>query len=144
MAEIATQIPQTKEALGQLRALPRGMGNSRQGDGLLKAIKDGLARDPETLPHANWGRDDTSEAVQAAAEILKLALKIVCEREGLAPKLMANTSDIEAVAESDDADVPLMHGWRREVFGNVALELKHGRAMIGFRDGRAVIIQSQP
>ena len=144
VAEIATQIPQTKEALGQLRALPRGMGNSRQGDGLLKAIKDGLARDPETLPHANWGRDDTSEAVQAAAEILKLALKIVCEREGLAPKLMANTSDIEAVAESDDADVPLMHGWRREVFGNVALELKHGRAMIGFRDGRAVIIQSQP
>ena len=144
VAEIATQVPQTKEALGQLRALPRGMGNSRQGDGLLKAIKDGLARDPETLPHANWGRDDTSEAVQAAAEILKLALKIVCEREGLAPKLMANTSDIEAVAESDDADVPLMHGWRREVFGNVALELKHGRAMIGFRDGRAVIIQSQP
>ncbi len=61
----------------------------------------------------------------------------------MAPKLIANTSDIEAVAESDEADVPLMQGWRREVFGNVALELKHGRAMIGFRDGRAVITQSQ-
>ena len=144
VAEIATQMPQTKEALGQLRALPRGMGNSRLGDGLLKVIKEGLARDPDTLPHTSWGRDETSESTQAAAEILKLALKIVCEREGLAPKLIANTSDIEAVAESDEADVPLMHGWRREVFGNVALELKHGRAMIGFRDGRAVITQSQP
>jgi ribonuclease D len=143
VAEIATQMPQTKEALGQLRALPRGMGNSRLGDALIKAVKEGLVRDAATLPHANWGRDETSESTQAAAEILKLALKIVCEREGLAPKLLANTSDIEAVAESDDADVPLMHGWRREVFGNLALELKRGNAMIGFKDGRVVITQSQ-
>ena len=139
VAEVATQMPQSKEALGQLRALPRGLSTSRIGDSLVRAVKEGLARDPATLPHTNWGREESSESVQAAAEILKLALKVVCEREGLAPKLVANTSDIEAVAESDDADVPLMHGWRREVFGNLALELKRGKAMIGFRDGRVVI-----
>ena len=139
VAEVATQMPQSKEALGQLRALPRGMATSRIGDNLIRAVKEGLARDPATLPHTNCGREESSESVQAAAEILKLALKVVCEREGLAPKLVANTSDIEAVAESDDADVPLMHGWRREVFGNLALELKRGKAMIGFRDGRVVI-----
>jgi ribonuclease D len=139
VAEVATQMPQSKEALGQLRALPRGMATSRIGDSLIRAVKEGLARDPATLPHTNWGREESSESTQAAAEILKLALKVVCEREGLAPKLVANTSDIEAVAESDDADVPLMHGWRREVFGNLALELKRGKAMIGFRDGRVII-----
>jgi ribonuclease D len=139
VAEVAMQMPQTKEALAQLRALPRGMATSRIGDSLIRAVKEGLARDPLTLPHTNWGREESSESVQAAAEILKLALKVVCEREGLAPKLVANTSDIEAVAESDDADVPLMHGWRREVFGNLALELKRGKAMIGFRDGRVII-----
>jgi ribonuclease D len=139
VAEVAMQMPQSKEALGQLRALPRGMATSRIGDSLIRVVKEGLARDPLTLPHTNWGRDESSEATQAAVEILKLALKVVCEREGLAPKLVANTSDIEAVAESDDADVPLMHGWRREVFGNLALELKRGKAMIGFRDGRVVI-----
>jgi ribonuclease D len=139
VAEVATQMPQSKEALGQLRALPRGMSTSRIGDSLIRAVKEGLARDPATLPHTNWGREESSESVQAAAEILKLALKVVCEREGLAPKLVANTSDIEAIAESDDADVPLMHGWRREVFGNLALELKRGKAMIGFRDGRVII-----
>ena len=139
VAEIATQMPQTKEALGQLRALPRGMATSRIGDSLIRVVKEGLARDPNTLPHTNWGREENSESTQAAAEILKLALKVVCEREGLAPKLLANTSDIEAIADSDDADVPLMHGWRREVFGNLALELKRGKAMIGFKDGRAVI-----
>ena len=139
VAEVAMQMPQSKETLGQLRALPRGMATSRIGDGLIRVVKEGLARDPLTLPHTNWGREESSESTQAAAEILKLALKVVCEREGLAPKLVANTSDIEAVAESDDADVPLMHGWRREVFGNLALELKRGKAMIGFRDGRVVI-----
>ena len=139
VAEVAMQMPQSKEALGQLRALPRGMATSRIGDGLIRVVKEGLARDPLSLPHTNWGREESSESTQAAAEILKLALKVVCEREGLAPKLVANTSDIEAVAESDDADVPLMHGWRREVFGNLALELKRGKAMIGFRDGRVVI-----
>jgi ribonuclease D len=139
VAEVAMQMPQSKEALGQLRALPRGISTSRIGDSLIRAVKEGLARDPATLPHAVWGREESSESTQAAAEILKLALKVVCEREGLAPKLVANTSDIEAIAESDDADVPLMHGWRREVFGNVALELKRGKAMIGFRDGRVVI-----
>jgi len=139
VAEVAMQMPQSKEALGQLRALPRGMATSRIGDGLIRVVKEGLARDPLTLPHTNWGRDESSESTQAAAEILKLALKVGCESEGLAPKLVANTSDIEAVAESDDADVPLMHGWRREVFGNLALELKRGKAMIGFRDGRVVI-----
>ena len=130
VAEVAMQMPQSKEALGQLRALPRGMATSRIGDSLIRVVKEGLARDPLTLPHTNWGRDESSESTQAAAEILKLALKVVCEREGLAPKLVANTSDIEAVAESDDADVPLMHGWRREVFGILALELKRGKAMI--------------
>jgi ribonuclease D len=44
------------------------------------------------------------------------------------------------VAEDDQADVPLMHGWRREVFGNLALDLKAGRAVIGFRDGRVAIL----
>jgi ribonuclease D len=140
VAEIAIQAPQTREALGQLRALPRGISNSRVGEAILKTVKDGLALESKSLPHLDSGRDEVSEQAQAAAEIIKLALKVVCEKEGLAPKLVANTSDIEAIAENDEADVPLMHGWRREVFGNVALALKRGEAMIGFQRGRVRII----
>jgi ribonuclease D len=123
-----------------LRALPRGFATSRVGDAIVAAVKEGLARDPKSLPHLEGGRDEMSDGAQAAAEILKLALKVVCEREGLAPKLIASSADIDAVAEDDQADVPLMHGWRREVFGNLALDLKAGRAVIGFRDGRVAIL----
>ena len=140
IAELAVQSPQTREALNQLRALPKGMANSRLGDAVLKAVAAGLAIDTKSLPQPDDGRDDMSEAAQAAAEVLKLALKVICEQEGIAPKLVASSSDIDAVAESDTADVPLLHGWRRELFGDLALAIKRGEAVIGFDRGRVRVL----
>ena len=60
LAEIAMQMPQSREAMAQLRALPRGFGNSRTGDAILKAVKEGLARDPKSLPAIEAARDDMS------------------------------------------------------------------------------------
>jgi ribonuclease D len=142
IAEIATQAPQTREALNQLRALPKGMASSRIGDAVLKAVAAGMALDAKSLPQPDDGRDDMSEAAQAAAEVLKLALKVVCEQEGIAPKLVASSSDIDAVAESDTAEVPLLHGWRRELFGETALAIKRGEAVIGFDRGRVRVMSS--
>ena len=130
-----------RQALGELRALPKGFANSRTGDAILTAVKAGLEADPKSLPALDNGRDDVSEQTQAAAEILKLALKVVCGQEGIAPKLIASSSDIEAIAENDAADVALRHGWRCEVFGNLALDIKAGRAMIGLRDGKVTIVR---
>lgn len=140
IAEIATQTPQTRESLNQLRALPKGMATSRIGDAILKSVAAGLALDQKSLPQPDDGRDDMSDAAQAAAEILKLALKVVCETEGIAPKLVASSSDIDAVAENDAADVHMMHGWRRELFGNLALAIKRGEAVIGFQEGRVRVL----
>ena len=142
VAEVAVQMPQTREALNQLRALPKGLSTSRAGDGILKAVKEGLEIDPKSLPQPDDGRDDMSDSTQAAAEVLKLALKVVCEQEGIAPKLVASSSDIEAIAESDAADVHMMHGWRRELFGNLALAIKRGEAVIGFNRGRVRVIST--
>jgi ribonuclease D len=140
IAEVAIQMPQTKEALAALRVLPRGFGGSRNGEALLKAVKEGLAADPKSLPHLEARREIISEGAQAAAEVLKLALKIVCERSGIAAKLVASSADIEALALDDEADVPLLHGWRRELFGDLAIAIKQGRAVIGFKQGRATIV----
>jgi ribonuclease D len=144
VAELAVQVPQTREALNQLRALPRGMATSRIGDAILKAVKTALESDHRALAQPDSGRDESNEQTQAAAEILKLALKVVCEQEGIAPKLVASTSDIEAVAEDDNADVHLLHGWRRELFGELALAIKRGEAVIGFEKGRVKVIRQGP
>ena len=139
VAEIAIQMPQDVAAMNELRLVSRGTGNSSTGAAILKAVADGLARDPETVPFNKGRPDEMSPAAQSAAEILKLALKIVCEGEGIAPKLVASASDIEALAIKDDADVPAMKGWQFELFGKLALDLKHGRACITMDKGRAVI-----
>jgi ribonuclease D len=142
IAEIATQIPNSQDALGELRALPKGYAKSRIGDAILTAVKSGLETDHKSLPQPDGRPDELSESAQAAAEVLKLALKIVSEREGIAPKLIASSADIEAIAANDSAAVPLMSGWRRGLFGDVALELKSGRAVIGFKKGRAQILRN--
>jgi ribonuclease D len=142
LAEIATQIPTTQESLAELRALPRGYAKSRIGDALLVAVKAGLEIDHKSLPQPDGRPEELTASAQAAAEVLKLALKIVSETEGIAPKLIASSADIEAIAASDSASVPLMSGWRRGLFGDVALELKSGRAVIGFKKGRAQILRN--
>ncbi|MBG1231239.1 ribonuclease D [Aestuariivirga litoralis] len=139
VAEIAIQIPQSAQDVNELRLVSRGTGNSNTGAAILKAVADGLARDPDTVPFNKGRPDEMSASAQSAAEILKLALKIICEAQGIAPKLVASASDIEALAMDDNADVPATKGWQREVFGNLALDLKHGRACITMDKGKAVI-----
>jgi len=82
----------------------------------------------------------TSTCQVAMPRMRVLALKIVCENHGLAPKLIASSSDIDALAMDDNADVPALQGWQLEVFGKVALDLKHGRAVISMDKGKVVIL----
>ncbi len=139
IAEIAIQMPQTPQDVNELRLVSRGVGNSAMGVAILKAVQEGLARDPKTIPDKTRF-DEMSSAALAASEILKLALKIVCETHGLAPKLIASSADIEALAADDEADIAALKGWQFEVFGKVALDLKHGKACITMEKGKAIIL----
>jgi ribonuclease D len=136
LAEIAIQMPQKPDDINQLRLVSKGTANSSMGIAILKAVAEGYARDPKTIPDFKGRNDEMSAAAQAVAEVLKLAMKVVCEGQGIAPKLLANVSEIDAIAK-----VPLLQGWRREVFGNIALDIKHGKAGIGMESGKAVIFR---
>ena len=41
----------------------------------------------------------------------------------------------------DAADVPALSGWRRELFGEKALALKHGRLMLAIERNRVVAVE---
>jgi ribonuclease D len=140
LAELAQQIPATPEALRELRALPKGYAGSRLGDAILAAVKAGLAMDPAKVPAPEGERPMLNDAASAAAEVLRLVLKITCEREGIAPKLLAGTADLEAIAMDNDADVPAMHGWRRQIFGEAALKVKAGEMGIVLQGGKARLV----
>jgi ribonuclease D len=136
IAEIATQAPQDLSGLRSLRALPRGYAGSRIGEAILKAVAEGLAIDPQHLPKVEEHKLALTERASVIADVLKLALKVVCDREGIAPRIVAGSSDLEAVAMDDDADVPLLKGWRRGVFGETALKIKAGEMAIVLHNGK--------
>jgi ribonuclease D len=136
IAEIVTQAPGDQAALKSLRALPRGYAGSRIGEALLKAIATGLEADPQTLPKLDDQKVLLTERASVIADVLKLALKVVCDREGIAPRVVASASDLEALAMDDCADVPLLKGWRRSVFGEIALQVKSGEMAIGLHNGK--------
>jgi ribonuclease D len=74
-----------------------------------------------------------AEGSSAAAELLKVLLRLVAEKEGVAAKVLASSDDIDRIAaEGEAADVPALHGWRREVFGDEALRLVRGEIAIRF------------
>jgi ribonuclease D len=140
LTEIASQLPLTTETLRELRALPKGYAGSRIGDAILNAVKAGLDVDSVNIPAPADDRNQLTDAASAAAEVLRLVLKIVCETEGIAGKLIAGTSDLEAIAMDDAADVPAMRGWRRQVFGEAALKVKAGELGIVLKKGKARLV----
>ena len=80
------------------------------------------------------------EGSSAAAELLKVLLRQVAEREGVAAKVLASSDDIDRIAaEGEEADVPAMHGWRRAVFGDVAVKLVRGEIALKF-DRRKIAV----
>ena len=141
--EIATQQPQSKSDMANLRAVPNGFENSRHAAGLLEAVADGLAVSEDDLPRLPKRRAP-SEAVTSALELLKVLLRITAERESVGARVIASSDDLAAIAADDGADVPAMHGWRRKMFGEKALALKRGDIALGFDGRRAEVIELEP
>jgi ribonuclease D len=88
------------------------------------------------LPPAPPPRD-TQRASPALVSLLKVLLATKCEYHHVAPRLVASSDDLERLALDDASGIPALHGWRREVFGEDALALKHGRIALG-AEGRQV------
>ena len=139
IAELARTQPKTAEALGSLRALPRGFERSKSGEAVLEAIAAGLARDSKTLPRIGHGRTSNGDA--ATVELLKVLLRMTAEKNGVASRVIATVDDLEAIAADDDADVPALNGWRRAMFGERALALKAGKLSLAVEKGRVVAVE---
>jgi len=139
IGDIAVQAPTTIERLGHLRSLPKGFEHSRWGDQIIEAVKRGLERDQKTLPRLERFRPAPNGA--ATVELLKVLLRMTAERHGVAAKVIATVDDLDRIAADDEADIPALKGWRRELFGEKALALKHGRLALAVDKGRVVTVE---
>jgi ribonuclease D len=140
VGDIAIQAPTSIERLGSLRSLPKGFERSKWGEAIVAAVKAGLARDHKTLPPIVRGSRAAANGA-ATVELLKVLLRMTSERHGVAAKVIATVDDLDRIAADDEADVPALKGWRREMFGEQALALKHGRLALAMEKGRVVAVE---
>ncbi|MEO0636229.1 MAG: ribonuclease D [Pseudomonadota bacterium] len=136
--ELAQQQPKTADELGRLRAVPRGFEKSRNAEGLLAAVAEALAISRDSLPKIPKARRHP-EGTGAAVDLLKVLLKLVAEENGVAAKVLATTDDLEKIAIGDTENVAALRGWRFDLFGSQALELKDGKIALGF-DGKSMSV----
>jgi ribonuclease D len=139
LGDIAVQAPTSMERLASLRSLPRGFERSKWGEAILEAVQRGLARDPKTLPGLSRAKPALNG--QATVELLKVLLRMTSERHGVAAKVIATVEDLDRIAADDTAEVPALSGWRRELFGEKALALKHGRLALAIERNRVVAVE---
>ncbi len=135
LADLASQAPRTAEELQKIRNMPKDHANGRIGEALLEAIRKALNAPKDEWPQVEKRKSMPPQAA-ATLDILKMLLKIQSSEHGVAAKLIATQDDLEAIVMDDEADVPALKGWRREVFGEDALALKAGRLAIGLSGDR--------
>ncbi len=126
LLEIAAHAPTTVAALARTRGLPKPVAEGKFGHAILAAVERGLATPEAECPTLPPSRE-LPRGLGPVVDLLRVLLKMKCDANEVAQKLVANSADLEQIAADDDADVPALRGWRRELFGEDALALKHGR-----------------
>jgi len=124
--ELAIQRPKSPKDFDRFRAVPKGFGNSRLAQEIVALTKQ-VENIPDTelpsMPQRRMGPSPKGPI----GDLLRVLVKAVAEREGVASRIIANSSDIDELVLSDNADIAAMSGWRFELFGKKALALKHGK-----------------
>ena len=132
------QRPVNAEAFDKLRAVPRGFGRSSAAAeiiALLRMIEALPKADLPELPERYRGPSPKG----AVGDLIRVLLKSVAEQNGVAARIIATSDEVDALVLDDEADVPALHGWRRKLFGDKALAIKHGR--IGLAATRKGVVE---
>jgi ribonuclease D len=139
LVELASTKPMSLQDLGRSRLLMREARRGDIAEGLLAAVKDGLDCSQEALPEPDRARENL-QVNPALADLLRVLLKAKTEEFGVASKLIASAADLDAIS-AGERDVAALQGWRREVFGDAALQLCDGKVALCVK-GKSIRILS--
>jgi len=136
LVELASTKPASEKDLGRSRLLLREARRGDIADGILNAVKVGLAADPENAPKIDTRREKL-QVNPALADMLRVLVKAKADQSGVAQKLIATSADLDAMA-GGLRDVVALRGWRKEVFGADALRLCEGQIGLAVQGEKVV------
>lgn len=126
LIELAMQRPLSDQQFDRLRAVPKGFGRSPAGREVITILNEVNQRGKSELPKVERHKPGPSPK-GAIGDLLRVLLKAVADKHGVAPRIIASSDDLNQLVLEDEADIPALKGWRREIFGEKALALKEGK-----------------
>jgi ribonuclease D len=136
LVELAAHPPRKQEDLAKVRGLSAGWKSNDIGARLMAAIDGAKPLDPDELPSREPRRPGLTKDGALVSDLLKLLLKIRAKETGVAPRLIARSDDLEALAAGVRTDLNILSGWRFEEFGRDALALVEGRLAFAIENGK--------
>ena len=139
LLELASTRPTSMEELGRSRLLLREGRKPEIAEGILAAIKDGMEMKPEDMPRVDASKEQV-QVTPALADLLRVLLKAKSESLGVAPRLIASASDLDAIAAGDRNGAALK-GWRAEAFGDDAMRLCRGEIALSAKGNEVRVVR---
>ena len=135
LADIATHPPKTQAELAKVRGLSNAWKDNDIGKRVLKVIEKAEPLPKEELPEKGTPGAPLGKEGALVADLLKLLLKIRAREIDVAARLLTRSDEMEALA-AGVRNLPVLEGWRYDVFGRDALELVEGRLGFTVKNGR--------
>ena len=138
--DLAQQKPKDLAALSRLRGIPNGFEKSRSAKSLVESLNSALDNADDYAPYIPKPKPMPPN-LGATVEMLRTLLRLRTEYVDIAPRMVANSSDIEQLAAfGAKADISALKGWRLKVFGNDALKMLEGKITLRL-NGREVVAE---
>ncbi|HEX2803084.1 MAG TPA: ribonuclease D [Sphingomicrobium sp.] len=136
LVELAAHPPKKQEDLAKVRGLSGGWKNNDIGARLMAALEEAKPLEPDEMPSREPRRPGLTKDAALVGDLLKLLLKIRAKESGVAPRLIARSDDLEALAAGVRDGLNILRGWRFEEFGRDALDLVEGRLGFAIENGK--------
>jgi ribonuclease D len=136
LGELAAHPPKTQDDLGRVRGLSAGWRTNDIGARLMAAVEASKPLEPDEMPDREPRRPGLTKDAVLVSDLLKLLLKIRSKEAGVAPRLIARSDDLEALAAGVRKDLNILQGWRFDEFGRDALDLVEGRLAFAIENGK--------
>ncbi len=140
LLDIAARSPKSPHDLAKVRNLTKQFSQGKLGESILRVVETANKIPVSEAPPLEKVNNFQHQK-SALVDLLKVLLKLKSEDFNVAQKLIANSADLEAIANNNDANVLALTGWRKDIFGDDALLLKTGKIALSASNGKIQLIR---
>ena len=135
LADLASHPPKKQSDLAKVRGLSNAWKENDIGKRLMRVIKNAESLPDDEMPIKPKRGAPLGKEGALVADLLKLLLKIRAREIEVASRLLTRSDELEALA-AGIRKLPVLEGWRYDVFGKEAVELVEGKLAFAVENGR--------